>query len=44
MKTITVDENAHMILSDWKEKAKADGIGSPSHSDAIRWRKHKGSE
>ena len=37
MKTITVDDNAHAILMWAKMRCDADGIESPTHSDAIRW-------
>jgi len=41
MKTISIDENAHKILLDWKKDAINNGFEKPSHSDAIRWGKDK---
>lgn len=41
MKTITVDENAHMILMWAKKQTHNDGIENPTHSDAIRWMKEQ---
>lgn len=35
-KTLIVDDNAHIVLTFAKEKAKLRGISSPTFSDAIR--------
>lgn len=37
MKTVKVDDNAHEILTAWKEHTDSEGIENPSFSDAIRW-------